>query len=103
MAVADAADTLKNGYEVQGTFQLYRQEQILAVPNSALYQVDGVWYVFTLQHGRAVQTPVEIGYQAAVVTEIRSGLQQGDVVIQNASMEGLQDGVKVKECLEGQL
>lgn len=103
VAVTDAADTLKNGYEVQGTFQLYRQDQILAVPNSALYQVDDAWYVFMLQHGRAVQTPVEIGYQAAIVTEIRAGLQQGDVVIQNASVEGLQDGVKVKKHQEGSL
>lgn len=87
---------LKDGYEVQGKFQLYRAEDTLAVPNSALYKVDDNWYVFAVRDGVAVKTPVEIGYQAVSMTEIKAGLIEGEQIIKNANTEGLEDGVKVK-------
>lgn len=97
VAIADTdALTLKDGYEVQGEFQLYHASDVLAVPNSALYKEDGNWYVFTIQNRTAVKTPVEIGYQAVSVTEIKAGLTEGETIIKNANVEGLQDGVKVK-------
>ena len=96
VAVENAVQqNLKDGYEIQGTFQLYQQENVLAVPNSALFESGGQWYVFLVQNQKAVQTPVEIGYQAVTVTEIKAGLQAGDVIVQNANTEGLADGVKV--------
>lgn len=97
VAIGDeAAAVLKNGYEVQGSFCLYHAENVLAVPNSALYKTNGSWYVFTVQDGHAVQTPVEPGYQAMTMTEIKSGLSEHDVIIKNANTEDLADGVKVK-------
>ena len=97
VAVENAAQqNLKDGYEIQGTFQLYQKDDVLAVPNSALFESDGQWYVFLVQNQKAVQTPVEIGYQAVTVTEIKSGLQAGDIIVQNANTEGLVDGVKVR-------
>lgn len=87
---------LKDGYEVQGKFQLYRAEDTLAVPNSALYKVDDNWCVFAVRDGVAVKTPVEIGYQAVSMTEIKAGLTEGEKIIKNANTEGLEDGVKVK-------
>ena len=65
------------------------------MPNSALFESGGQWYVFLVQNQKAIQTPVEIGYQAVTVTEIKAGLQAGDVIVQNANTEGLADGVKV--------
>ena len=88
-------ESLKDGYELKGTFSLYQKENAIAVPNSALFKVDDTWYVFLVQQGRAVQTPVTIGYQATAVTEILSGVQKGDQIVQNADTEGLVDGVKV--------
>ena len=96
VAVENAVQqNLKDGYEIQGTFQLYQQENVLAVPNSALFESGGQWYVFLVQNQKAIQTPVEIGYQAVTVTEIKAGLQAGDGIVQNANTEGLADGVKV--------
>ena len=97
VAVENAAQqNLKDGYEIQGTFQLYQKDDVLAVPNSALFESDGQWYVFLVQNQKVVQTPVEIGYQAVTGTEIKSGLQAGDLIVQNANTEGLVDGVKVR-------
>lgn len=96
VAVDDSQNLLKDGYEVQGTFQLYQHEDTLAIPNSALFERDDQWYVFAVQGRKAVQVPVEIGYQAVTVTEIKSGLQAGDVIVKNANTEGLSDGVKIR-------
>lgn len=96
VSVNDPQSKWKDGYEIQGTFQLYRQEDALAVPNSALFESGGQWYVFAVQDHRAVQTAVEIGYQATTVTEIKAGLEAGDMIVQNANTEGLTDGVKVR-------
>lgn len=96
VAIEDVQEILKDGYEIQGAFQLYQQDDVLAVPNSALFESEDQWYVFVVQNHTAVQTAVEIGYQAVTLTEIKAGLQAGDVIIQNANTEGLTDGVKVQ-------
>lgn len=96
VAIEDVQEILKDGYEIQGAFRLYQQDDVLAVPNSALFESEDQWYVFVVQNHTAVQTAVEIGYQAVTLTEIKAGLQAGDVIIQNANTEGLTDGVKVQ-------
>lgn len=96
VVIEDVQEILKDGYEIQGTFQLYQQDDVLAVPNSALFEGEDQWYVFVVQNHTDVQTAVEIGYQAVTLTEIKAGLQVGDVIIQTANTEGLADGVKVQ-------
>jgi RND family efflux transporter MFP subunit len=53
----------------------------LGVPTASLLHRGGRSVVFTLRGDRAVQTPVETGFQNGVWTEIMSGLQPGDIVI----------------------
>ncbi len=58
-----------------------RAENVLLVPVEALNEISaGRYAVFVMQDGEPVFTPVEVGLMDYSFAEIRSGLQQGDVV-----------------------
>lgn len=98
-AEMEAAQELEkmNGYDVTVRFQLYSGADKLWVPASAVFRTDGADYVFIIQGGRAVKTPVEIEYQTSTQAVITAGLETGVRVIKNADEEGIYDGAKVYE------
>ena len=51
--------------------------QILTVPQGAVIQKQGIYYVFTVENDKAVRHQVEIGAATGEVIEIKSGLQLG--------------------------
>ncbi|WP_013627303.1 efflux RND transporter periplasmic adaptor subunit [Rubinisphaera brasiliensis] len=53
----------------------------LAVPNSALVYVEGEPHVFTVKSERVHATPVQVGLSNDTLTEIASGISEGDVVV----------------------
>lgn len=55
-------------------------EQVLSIPNSAVYKDGTGEYVYLLQDGVRVRQNVTTGYKNSVYTEIISGLQEGDRV-----------------------
>jgi membrane fusion protein, macrolide-specific efflux system len=58
-----------------------RADNVISVPNSALYWLDGKVYVDVWYRGRAVPTPVEVGLTGGQLTEIKSGLGDGQQVV----------------------
>jgi len=69
--------------------------QILTVPQAAVIQKQGLYYVFTIEKDSVVRHPVEIGVVTGDVIPIKSGLQLGDkVAISNVSQ--LKDGAAVR-------
>ena len=60
---------------------VFESREGLGVPTVSLLHRGGRSVVFTLRGDRAVQTPVETGFQNGVWTEIVSGLQPGDTVV----------------------
>jgi membrane fusion protein, multidrug efflux system len=69
--------------------------QVLTVPQAAVLQKQGLYYVFVIEKDNAIRHPVEIGTVAGDVIQIKSGLQAGDkVAISNVSQ--LQDGKAVR-------
>ena len=77
-------------------FPLFHEENVLSVPNGALFEVDDVSYVFVVRDGRAVRTEVSTGSRSNTRTVITDGLDEGAVVLTSANTEGLADGVRVK-------
>lgn len=69
------------------------------VPEAALFRDEGRLYVYRLEDGKAVKTPIEIGLRSPGDVEIRSGLASGAVVI-TAGQLLLRDGAAV-EVVDG--
>lgn len=55
-------------------------EQVLTVPNKAVYEDSLGHYVYLIKDGVRVRTEVTVGYESSVYIEIVEGLQEGDKV-----------------------
>jgi len=65
--------------------------QILTIPQAAIIQKQGIYYVFTIENDKVTRHQVEIGNVMGDSIEIKSGLQPGDkLAVSNVSQ--LKDG-----------
>ncbi|WP_193141436.1 MULTISPECIES: efflux RND transporter periplasmic adaptor subunit [unclassified Meridianimarinicoccus] len=78
---AEERKALGHGYRVVARIVVWKQEDALRVPSSALFRSGGDWAVFRAQEGKARVTPVEIGRNNGVQAEVLAGLEAGDLVI----------------------
>jgi RND family efflux transporter MFP subunit len=88
-----------------GTFGLIEipnpdKRQILAIPTTAVIGSEGDYSVFTVKDNTARKVSVGIGEISDEMTEITSGLQEGDVII-TTNLNYLLDGDKVAVSGEG--
>jgi len=72
---------LGDRYRVFVRVIIWEGEDILQVPQSALFRLGGGWAVFRAVDGVAQQVPVQIGQQAGGQAEVLDGLMQGDTVV----------------------
>lgn len=70
---------------------------VLALPSQAVDEKEGKRYVYIIRDSRARLTPVDLGRFNWTFYEVLSGVKEGDKVIINTDVEGLKDGVRVKE------
>jgi len=77
-----------------------RKEDVLTVPERALFKQGGRWHVFVIREGRAHLTPVEVGLRTDETAEVLDALQEGDLVILSPPNE-LTDGAQVIARSEG--
>jgi len=70
-------------------------EGILRVPSKAVFEKEGMQYVYKAEKGIAKLTPVKIGTEGEDHTEILEGLQPGDQVIVSPGNE-IKDGIMIK-------
>lgn len=78
--VDDAKGDLLPNTNVTVTVTTAEKKHVLSVPREAVHTVGSQSYVFRVEGGRLVQTPVQVGLFNLVRAEIRSGLSEGDVV-----------------------
>lgn len=60
-------------------------ENVITVPSTAVSASGGQNTVTLLKNGQQVRTPVEVGVQGASLTEIKSGLSEGDQIVPPAT------------------
>lgn len=72
---------LGDRYRVFVRVVVWEGDDLLLVPQAALFRSDGGWAVFRAVDGRAVLTPVQIGQQAEGNAEVTGGLDEGATVI----------------------
>ncbi len=68
----------------------------LAVPERAVFRIEGNYAIFKVRDNRAVLTSVEVGLRNDDWAEILSGLEEGDMIIADPDNQ-LADGMLVKQ------
>jgi HlyD family secretion protein len=91
----EAPPTLGTGYRVSGEIVVWRGDDVLSVPTSALFRSGDAWQVFVVEEGRALRREVVIGQRNETMAEIVEGLAEGDLVILFPP-EAIEDGVVVQ-------
>ena len=78
---------LGDSYRIEAEIVIWDEENVLQVPNGALFRSGNDWFVFQVEQGRAVPRPVKIGQRNQVVAEVLDGLEIGaEVVIYPSDM-----------------
>jgi macrolide-specific efflux system membrane fusion protein len=65
---------------------------VLAVPAAAIRGSNGNYSVLVLQDGQPVSTPVQVGLMTSSLVEVKSGLNEGDVVVTGTSSQQRSSG-----------
>jgi RND family efflux transporter MFP subunit len=81
VALTDTAGGVKTGMTANLSIITAHSENVLTVPNRAVRTVNKQKVVTLLVNGQQVQTPVEVGMSSDSLTEIVSGVNEGDVVV----------------------
>jgi HlyD family secretion protein len=85
---------LRDGYRVEARFVLWRADDVLKVPNGAVFRSGDGWAVYRVEDGRARLTPVVVGHRGETEAEITSGLAAGDPVAVHPG-DKVKDGARV--------
>lgn len=72
---------LRDGYHVEVRFVLWQSNDVLEVPNGAVFRRGNEWAVYRVEASRARLTTVTIGHRGEGDVEIVSGLSAGDAVV----------------------
>jgi HlyD family secretion protein len=84
-----------SGYRVLARFVISETDDVLVVPESALFRTDRGWAVFAVAGGVAELRQVEINRRTGLAAEVVSGLTEGDEVIIYPAAE-IEDGLRVE-------
>ena len=87
--------SLRLGSDVDVEIIVEDMGNVLRVPVSAVFKLDGDHYVFVAEGGRASMRQVEIGLEGDDHIEIVSGLSEGEIVIRSPGNE-IEDGIRLK-------
>ncbi len=97
ISVDDADGALLPNTNVTVTVTELQHESVLSLPREALHTEGLKDYVYRIVGDRLVKAPVEVGLTNNDRFEIKSGLQEGDLVALGATSEvDLSDGLRVK-------
>ena len=100
--LADAQDKwtrLGHDYRVLVRIEIWRADDALIVPLSALFRKGVSWAVFRVEDGTIHLTEIEIGQRNTRIAEVKNGLAVGARVVLHPS-DRLADGVRVVERSE---
>jgi membrane fusion protein, multidrug efflux system len=86
---------LKPGMYIKVELATGKTEQVVSVPQPAVIQKQGLYYVFVIENNKAIRQQVEVGDVVGNFIEIKSSLQQGQVIAVN-NVNKLKDGDTVQ-------
>lgn len=74
---------LGDGYRVEASFVIWKADDVLQVPASALFRHNGGWAAFVMQDGRARRREIKMGQRNGLAAQILEGLEVGEVVVRH--------------------
>lgn len=86
---------LGDAYRMEAHFIIWKGENILQVPASALFRWSDKWAVFVDEKGKARRRVVEVGQRNGLAAQILSGLKENEKVLAYPD-DTISDGTKVK-------
>jgi HlyD family secretion protein len=92
--VADPPAELGDGYRVVARIRVWRGDDVLTVPASAVFRDGEQWALFAVDRGRASLRHVGIGHRGQLDVQVVEGLEEGATVILYPS-DRVSDGVKI--------
>ncbi|MEO8019776.1 MAG: HlyD family efflux transporter periplasmic adaptor subunit [Pseudomonadota bacterium] len=90
-----ALDRVADGYRVDASIEVAREENALRIPLSALFRHGEEWATFRVEDGRVRLTPVKVGQRGEEVATVLGGIEAGATVIAYPS-DAVRDGVRVR-------
>ena len=98
--VSNANLKLIPGMYAEVTLNLDERHGVLTVPLDAIEGAGATAHVYAVREGKVQTVPVTLGLETAQKVEIRSGLEEGEMVIVGRHA-GLQNGQKVTPKVQG--
>ena len=86
---------LRAGSSADVRLVLERRSGAVVVPEAAVVPRQGESLIFVVRDGKAVRTPVRVGYRTPGRVEIGAGISAGDTIV-TAGQQRLQDGMPVR-------
>lgn len=86
---------LSDRYRVYVTLITWEGDDLLQVPQSALFRAAGEWALFVEENGRAAQRSVEVGHMSGDWAEIEAGVTEGERVIAYPG-SSIEDGTRLE-------
>ncbi len=83
--------TLGDRYRVEARIVTWHGEAVRQAPSGALFRRGREWMTFVLEGGKARAVKVEAGHSSGVMTEITSGVEEGQIVLLHPP-DSLHDG-----------
>ncbi len=91
----DPTGPLGDGYRIEAAIIVWRSDDVLQAPSSALFRDGDRWSVFVIENGIARQVDIEIGHRTPLAVEVLKGLQEGAEVIVHPTND-LSAGIRVE-------
>ena len=86
---------LGHGYQLDVRIVLWRNDNVLTLPLTALFRDGEAWAVFVNVDGRAQKREVILGQKNGLEAEITDGLKPGDSVVMHPG-DRVVDGVRIE-------
>jgi len=88
-------ESLGDGYRVEARIIVWRAEDVLRVPASAVFRYEEGWAIYAIRSAIATLVPIEVGHRNGLEVEITSGVDEGTEIILHPS-DQITDGVEVE-------
>lgn len=87
---------LGHGYRVETRIIVWRAEEVLRVPSSALFRTGDSWSVFVMMEGKATQRQIKISHNNGIQAQVVHGLSEGEQVVIYPS-KAIQNGTAITQ------
>ncbi len=75
------AKSLGDRYRIEARIAIWQADDVLVVPASALFREGNTWKTYRFEQGKAHLTTIEVGHTDGRLSEVISGLKEGDRVL----------------------